>query len=236
MKLKAILFDLDGTLLPMDQDQFVTAYFTKLAQKLSAYGYQPKELIHTVWAGTHAMIQNDGSKTNEQAFWAEYTKVYGNNVDRDIAIFTEFYGNEFCQAKAVCGYNPEAPKTIHTLREMGYRVALATNPVFPSIATETRMGWAGLSPKDFELFTTYENSHYCKPNPAYFAEILEKMGLSPEECLMVGNDVDDDGGAQALGMRLFLLTDCLINLKNADISAIPHGSFADFMQYIQEQS
>lgn len=236
MKLKAILFDLDGTLLPMDQDQFVTAYFSMLAKKLSAYGYQPKELVNTVWTGTYAMIKNDGSRTNEQAFWAEFSKVYGDNVDRDTALFAEFYGNEFCQAKIHCGYNPEAPKTIHTLRDMGYRVALATNPVFPSIATETRMGWAGLSPDDFELFTTYENSSYCKPNPAYFAEILEKMNLHPEECLMVGNDVNDDGGALALGMQLFLLTDCLINHKNADISAIPHGTFADLMQYIQEQA
>lgn len=237
MRLKAILFDLDGTLLPMDQDQFVPCYFSLLAKKLSQYGYDPKTFINTVWTGTYAMVKNDGSRTNEQAFWNEFAKVYPDNIQRDKDLFTDFYGNEFWQAKSYCGFNPDAPQTVRSLGEMGYRVALATNPVFPPIATITRMGWAGLTPNDFELFTTYDNSSYCKPNPDYFAEILEKMGgLRPEECLMVGNDVDDDGGAKALGMQLFLLTDCLINRGNKDISAIPHGSFADLMQYIQTPS
>lgn len=237
MRFKAILFDLDGTLLPMDQDPFVHCYFSLLAQKLAQHGYDSKTFIDTVWAGTRAMIQNDGSKTNEQAFWDAFSKVYPDNIERDIGIFTDFYGNEFCQAKVYCGFNPESAETVRSLRKAGYRVALATNPVFPPIATVTRMGWAGLTPDDFELFTTYDNSGYCKPNPDYFAEVLKKMGgLSPEECLMVGNDIDDDGGAQALGMKLFLLTDCLINRNGKDISAVPHGSFADLMQYIQEQA
>ena len=109
---------------------------------------------------------------------------------------------------------------------------LATNPLFPAIATESRIRWAGLNKDDFELYTTYENSCFCKPNLDYYREILSRLGLQPEECLMVGNDVGDDMVARELGMQVFLLTDCLINKTNADLSQYPHGGFDELMAYI----
>jgi FMN phosphatase YigB (HAD superfamily) len=117
-------------------------------------------------------------------------------------------------------------------KEKGLRVALATNPIFPAIATESRIRWSGLSPEDFELYTTYENSRFCKPNPEYYRDILAQLNVKPEECLMVGNDVEEDMVAQTLGMQVFLLTDCLINQKNADISVYPHGGYPELMEYI----
>lgn len=101
------------------------------------------------------------------------------------------------------------------------------------MATESRIKWAGLDKADFELYTTYENSHYCKPSPAYYGEILEKLSLEPAECLMVGNDASEDGAAQELGIKVFLLTDCLINKKGIDINAYPHGSFKELSEYIE---
>ena len=145
----------------------------------------------------------------------------------------EFYSTDFQKVKDSCGFAPESETLIHSLKEKGYRVILATNPIFPSIATERRMGWCNLTPQDFEFFTTYENCHYCKPNPKYFEEILAKTGLSPEECLMVGNDVDEDMIAESLGMKVFLLTDCLINKSNKDISCYPHGNFDDLFNYVE---
>ena len=114
-----------------------------------------------------------------------------------------------------------------------YRVALATNPLFPAVATLSRIQWAGLNPEDFELVTTYENSRFCKPNPDYYREILGKLKLDGEECLMVGNDVGEDMIARRLGMKVFLLTDCLINKDNADISQFPNGSFPELLHYIR---
>ena len=118
------------------------------------------------------------------------------------------------------------------LKEKKYRIVLATNPVFPGIATESRIRWAGLQPSDFELYTTYENSHYCKPNVAYYEEILQKIGCRPEECVMIGNDVAEDMVVQKIGMRAFLLTDCLINQSGEDISVYPHGTFVDLKEYL----
>ena len=116
---------------------------------------------------------------------------------------------------------------------MGLRAILATNPLFPAAATLSRIRWAGMEPEDFEWVTTYENSSYCKPNPQYYQEILERTGLKPEECLMVGNDAVEDTAALAIGIPVFLLTDCLINKGQADISLYPNGEFRDLEAFLE---
>ena len=232
--LKAVLFDLDGTLLPMDNAEFTKGYFKLLAARLAPRGYEPKQLVDAVWAGTASMVKNDGSRSNEAAFWARFTEIYGERALQDLPVFEDFYATDFQKAKALCGCNPKAAETVRAAKEMGLRTALATNPIFPAIATESRIRWAGLSPADFELYTTYENIGFCKPNPAYYQEILKRMDLSPEECLMVGNDVTEDMIAARLGMQVFLLTDCLINKDEKDISVYPNGGFDQLLACLRE--
>ena len=152
----------------------------------------------------------------------------GTDVGGHVQIDLEFQG-----AQAVCKQIPQSAEVIRLVKEKGLRVALATNPIFPAIATHKRVGWAGLSVDDFELITTYENSHSCKPNPAYYQEILKKLNVKAENCLMVGNDVTEDMVAETLGMKVFLLTDCIINKNNADISHYPSGSFDELITFIQ---
>ena len=102
------------------------------------------------------------------------------------------------------------------------------------LPVESRIRWAGLDVSDFECITTYENSRYCKPNPESYNEILYKMNLQSKECLMVRNDVAEDMTARAVGINVFLLTDCLINKEQKDISLYPHGGFAKLLNYVQE--
>ena len=232
--LKAILFDLDGTLLPMDQEKFIKHYLGGMARKMAPHGYDPQLLAKAVWAGTSAMVANDGSETNENLFWNCFTDTFGQKARADVPIFNEFYYNEFQQVKDSCGFTPLARQCIDQIRAMGLRTILATNPLFPAVATHTRVQWAGLQPEDFELITTYETSRHCKPNPDYYRDILEQQGLEPWECLMVGNDATEDVAAQEAGIPVFLLTHCLINRQNRDISQWPNGSFEDLMTYIQE--
>ena len=224
---KAVLFDLDGTLLPMGQDEFVKGYFRLLAKKLAPYGYEPDKLVKAIWHGTGAMIQNDGSCTNEVVFWKDFTNIFGEQARSHEPVFAEYYEKDFQQVKNICGYTPKAAEIVRSLKAAGVRVALATNPVFPAIATESRIRWAGLEPEEFELYTTYENIGFCKPNLDYYREILRRMELDAADCLMVGNDVDEDIVAGQLGMEVFLLTDHLINKSGTDINAFPHGSFDD---------
>ena len=233
MAIKAVLFDLDGTLLPMDQDEFVGAYFKRLAQTLAPCGYEPEKLIKAVWAGTGAMIKNDGSCTNEQAFWQVFCGIFGQEAQKDIPAFQRFYENEFQNVRSVCGFTPKARQVIDVLQEKGITVALATNPIFPAIATQSRIRWAGLEPEDFVLYTTYENSSYTKPNLKYYESILRKLQLRPEECLMVGNDVAEDMVAAKLGLEVFLLTPCMLNRGGEDISAYPQGDFDALLDWLR---
>jgi len=232
MKITTVLFDLDGTLLPMDQDRFVMSYFTHLAHKIAPLGYDPEPLFKHLWMGVKAMVMNDGSGTNEEAFWRCFAAIYGDKVQDDKPAFDHFYAHEFQQVAQDCGHTPEAARLIARVKERGFRVALATNPLFPAVATESRIRWAGLSPQDFEHYTTYENAHYCKPNPDYYREVLSVLGCKAEECLMVGNDVGEDMIARDLGMQVFLLTDCLINKADVDIASYPHGSFPELMAFV----
>lgn len=234
MPIKAVLFDLDGTLLPMDQEAFVDTYFKELAAHMVPYGYDPKELVQTVWRGTVAMIQNDGSATNEAVFWQTFLRQYGEKAVADRPFIDEFYRTGFAAVQRVCGCNPKAAATVDALKQNGVRVVLATSPLFPPVATESRIRWAGLSPNDFEHVTTYDNCTYCKPNPAYYRELLTRLNLEPEDCLMVGNDVGDDMVAKTLGMAVFLLTDHLINKTETDITPFPHGGFDELIGFLRE--
>ena len=233
MQITTILFDLDGTLLPMDQDLFTKCYFKGLCKKMAPYGYQPEELVNAIWAGTKAMVTNDGTQTCETAFWNRFAEILGESVRDKEPVFAEFYEKEFQLVKDVCGYNPDVAALIAQLKAAGYRIVLATNPLFPPIATHSRVRWAGMNTEDFELITTYDNSSFCKPNPAYYREILNKIGATPDQCLMVGNDVKEDMvAASKLGLSTFLLTDCLLNKENLDTSAYPQGGFPQLRAYL----
>lgn len=233
MEITTVLFDLDGTLLPMDQEAFTKTYFKLLAAKLAPLGYEPGKLVESIWAGTAAMVKNDGSCLNEEAFWRAFAAIYGQQALRDRDVIDSFYTQEFNQAKAACGFHPAAAQTVRVLKSAGKTVVLATNPIFPRAATESRIRWAGLEPSDFLLYTTYENAHFCKPNLRYYQEILEKIGRRPEECLMVGNDVGEDMAARQLGMKVFLLTDCLINKNGEDLSQYRRGGFPDLLALLE---
>ena len=233
MKITTVLFDLDGTLLPMDQEEFIKAYFGRLAKHMAPYGYEKEKLLKTIWSSTGAMIHNDTGRSNEDVFWECMEKAYGPRIREEEPKFDEYYAVEFPKVQQSCGYAPMAAKVIGLCKEKGLRIALATNPFFPATATHQRIGWAGMQVEDFALVTTYENAHACKPNPAYYREVLEKLEVTSEECLMVGNDVQEDMMARELGMSVFLLTPCLINRENADITQYPHGGFDALEEYIR---
>ena len=230
-----VFFDLDGTLLPMDQEEFLNAYMGLLAKKMAPQGYDPKHLVAAVWAGTSAMIQNDGKKTNEEVFWEDFCTIFGPDARKDEPLFEEFYATDFALVQLSCGFNPASAEVAGMLKEKGVMMVMATNPLFPAIATRQRIRWAGLDIDDFADVTTYENSRYCKPNPEYYRELLTALGRTPENCLMVGNDVGDDMlPAREVGMQTFLLTDCLINKTGHSIDEFHHGGFEELKTFLRE--
>ena len=230
--IKAVLFDLDGTLLPMDEEYFKKIYFGAVYKKIAYLGYTLDELLKVIWYGTKAMIQNDGSQTNEELFWKKFIEVHPDRLEENKENFVEFYNNIFPTLGHTCGYQPLAKDFIQALKDKGYEVIIASNPIFPIVATKARIRWAGCNPDDFKYITAYENSRFSKPNLKYYEEVLEKTGYKPEEVIMVGNDVREDMIVNKLGIDSYLITDCLLNLDNEDINKYKHGNFEEIMNLV----
>ena len=123
------------------------------------------------------MVKNDGTRSNEEAFWDKFESIYGPKVYYDKPVFDEFYAVDFKQARCFCGYNPKAAEAVALARELGLRTALATNPLFPSVATETRIGWAGSTGRISSWLRHMKNSRFCKPNPEYYREMASGLGV-----------------------------------------------------------
>lgn len=210
MRYKGVFFDLDGTLLPIDLDEFLNRYFRALTIKVAPY-VEPKAFMKALLESTEKMLYNDGEKTNEQVFMENFFTQLDNDPRQLRPVFDDFYRKEFRLLGAGIQARPEAGKAVILAQSAGARVVLATNPVFPRAAVDVRLEWAGLAEFPFCHITSYENSNFCKPDPRYFAQILEKTGLRGEDCLMVGNDRKEDLASSELGFDTFLLDECLID-------------------------
>lgn len=232
--LQAILFDLDGTLLSMDNDYFVKVYFGCLARKAAEWGYTDVEkLTGAIWKGVGAMVKNDGSRKNEEAFWTSFSGQYGKDTYEDMPRFNAFYANEFHQAREVVHVTGLERRAVEAAKKKAEHVILATNPIFPPVAVRSRLSWIGLAPEDFEYVTDYTNSCHCKPNPDYYRDILARFSLDADRCLMIGNDAEEDmTAAGEAGISSFLVTDFMLNRKNLEITC-PHGTYAEMVQFIE---
>ena len=209
--IKAVFFDLDGTLLPLDENGFIKVYFGLLCKRMAPFGYDPNLLVKVIWEGTTAMYKNDGSKTNEEAFWEVFKAYYGEEKMKDKPYVDEFYINEFKETKNVCDDNPFALDIIKKCHDLNLITVLSTNPIFPKAGTLTRMSFIGLKESDFDYITFYENSRFAKPNPMYFMELLKKYNLKPEEVVIFGNNTYEDGECSyACGIKCFIVGDYVI--------------------------
>lgn len=230
--MKHIMFDLDGTLLALDFDEFTRAYIACIGQKLGTLGYDVTRCIKALWAGTEAMVKNDGSRTNRQAFWDAFCAVAKVNQMVLEPQLETFYRQEFQGIRSVLRTQRDCRGFIDDLKRKGYTLSLATNPVFPLVAVEQRLSWIGLTVKDFAVVSSYEHYKYCKPNLGYYQQVLSSAGFAPEESCMIGNNIHDDMPARDLGMPVYLVTDVLENPQNKPVDDYPHGSFAQLQAFL----
>lgn len=227
--MRTILFDLDGTLLPMDMERFTKNYFVHLAESFADL-IDGRELARQVLAATEQMVRTRDGRTNETVF-LEY---FGQNISGDLAVYRErfdaFYDSAFLRLQSDFAPNPHMVDSVAVLKAKGYRLAVATNPIFPLKANLHRIGWAGLDAGDFCYISCFEKNRFCKPHIEYYEEVLSAVGESPDRCLMVGNDVQEDLPAGQLGMKTFLVEDCLLHRGGA-ITADHRGSSGDFHRF-----
>lgn len=218
--LDTILFDLDGTLLNIDSDKFMEEYMVRLYKRLSnqysfeEFNYHMREAIMST------IHSNDESLTNEEVFINKYTEVLGKDISHIYSHINEFYDNEYKTIKGMYSPSKYMIKAVNMLIEKGYNLVVATNPLFPLNAIKERIKWAGLNCDKFLFITPMETMRFCKPNPNYYGQILKIINKTPNRCVMVGNDVQEDMVAKTLNISTYLVTNNMINRKenveNAD--------------------
>lgn len=233
MSLSTLLFDLDGTLLPLNQDEFLSGYFGALLPTIAHLG-NPKELQRVIWKATErAMLDENPGVTNEDAFKVAFGELSDVSLDVIWPYFDEFYAGTFGTLRHYTQPTDISREICRTAVEKGYQLAVATNPVFPEVAIRHRLRWAGLDDIPFALVTAMENMHFCKPNPKYYIEMMTKLDANPDECMMFGNDIQEDGVAANVGMQTFLVTDCLIDNGKGSFDFTEQGSWQDALEFVR---
>ena len=229
---KAIFFDFDGTLLPMDTDEFLHGYFKQLVGFLAAKGFEdPKGIADNVYKGTGAMMSDHPGVTNEVAFWTAFTKLTGLTQEGFEPTMLEFYNGPYNNIGSELEVATKSIEVLDMLSKKGYPLYLTTTPLFPQVGVANRIKWTGIDANIFQRITTYENSTAAKPSLTYYRENIEIAGVKPEEILMVGNDTGDDLSILELGCDVYLVTDHLINKNGFDIETVKHGDMDAFIEF-----
>ena len=209
--MNTILFDLDGTLLNIDANEFMKVYMEKLYPRLSSiftmddfYNYMNSSIIA-------AIKSEDDKKTNEEIFIETFREMSGKDMKEIYAHINAFYDNEYTKIEGMYSRSKYMIKAVELLKKKKYNLVVATNPLFPENAVNQRIKWAGLDPNDFVLITSIEKMSFCKPNPKYYSQILNMISKDAKDCIMVGNDVQEDLIASSVGIKTYLVEDNIIN-------------------------
>jgi FMN phosphatase YigB (HAD superfamily) len=227
-----LLLDLDDTLLNTNLDSFIPAYFQALAKELTPL-IAPEIMLPALMSGTKRMIESeDFSQTLEQVFNAAFYPQINSPQEKILAAFEKFYDHVFPTLGEVTTPKPEAKPFVDWAFSQGFRIAIATDPFFPRKATYHRLRWAGFEPEQFELVSSFEHFHFSKTHPAYYAEILGRMGWPDGPVLMVGNDLERDiRPAEMLGLATYHVDN--ESAFPSDLETGAGGKLADLRPWIE---
>jgi len=230
---KAVLFDLDGTLLQLDTQEFMQTYF-KVVAGVAAPLVDPQRFTNALIKSTHQMMHDrDPQKTNYDVFWADFRNRLSDCIEDLTPLIEDFYEKQFRSLSWLAKSNESARKAVTAALDRGARIVLATNPVFPRSAIIDRMDWAGIGDLTWDLITSYEDMHFCKPYQEYYNEIATRLNLHPQECLMVGNDIDKDIIAGLLGFKTYLVTDYVIDSGTSALKPDWNGKLDELAGWIE---
>ncbi len=200
MKISAVLFDLDGTILE-DEDEYGRA-FNKVLKSL---GVETETLLP----------QTKGIAVKEN--WPLLIKKYDiktNKSPEELAHETqEAYLLEINEITIRPGFN----EFMENLKDRGIQVAIATSN--NREVAEKILGKVGLQGV-FDTVTTVEEVAYSKPDPSLFTVTADKLGVAKEECLVIEDASSGIEAAQLAGMKVIAICDKVEDekiLANADL-------------------
>lgn len=204
--MQGVLFDLDGTLLDIDLQDFLGRYFEALAVVLvgiTGDRTSADDALLAVNEATYAMMLPHTGMLNSEVFFNEFERLAGFDLLAHSAELDRFYAQEFPRLRAEARPGAGARQALDAARSAGCKIAIATNPIFPLAAIEHRMRWAGIDPEEVDAVTSFEIMGATKPHPAYFKQTAAMLGLDPRECIMIGDDRILDMAAADVGMRTY---------------------------------
>ena len=204
--LKAVLLDLDNTLVLFNEQVFYQHYFELIAPWFA--DIMPSNQVGPrLLQATRALLENNGQAMNVEFFLDAFCAELPTSRARIWERFHEFYATDYDNISVPVRVPDQLCAVLDKLAACHLPLVVASNPVFPRIAQEKRLAWSGLGSDRFHLLTHIENMSYVKPRLGYFRQICTKLGLAPKECLMVGNDPSNDMAAGAAGLKTYLTTE-----------------------------
>ena len=230
---KTILFDLDGTLLPMDFHAFMKTYFTMMGYTFKDV-LDPHVMIDYINQATEETVLTNNGRRNEEIFMEHFNTLIDEDVSEYIPRWSAFYDEGFMKCKDHTWQNQEIQEAVKILQDKGYTLAIATNPLLPLKSNIHRINWAGFDQSDFAYISSFEQNAYCKPFLEFYTEVTDALGVSPEDCYMIGNDVTEDLVARKLGMTTYLITDCKLNRKETKYETDHEGTYVEFLDFVKQ--
>jgi FMN phosphatase YigB (HAD superfamily) len=231
--IQAVLFDLDGTLVDVEMNFFVSYYLRRLTEQMKEHA-KPKNAIRVFHQSVAAMFANtDAGKTLEDILLERLQSELEISPERYAACLDHFCLNDLETMRPLISGHPLAPRLIEASRDRGWQVVLATNPIFPRAVIDARLSWGGLDGDRFHHVMAYETAHFCKPSPRFFEEILNLLQFPAENCLMIGNDPWHDLSASQVGMQTCLLTPWSIKRSEARFAADWEGGHEELLVLLQ---
>lgn len=237
--IKGVLFDLDGTILRLDYDEFAKEYVTSLFNYINKYyplNITLKEFFHYLLQAQKDLSTDERDIDCYRKFFLNFQKYVNFDLDKMIDVVTKYYdSDEYDSLKELCQGNQNVLKAIDILFKEGITLVIATNPVFPTNGIYKRLIWAGIDLSKIKFVTYGENCRYIKPSLKYYQEIISTLGIENESLMMVGNDVEEDMVAAKLNLKTYLIKDNLISRFHNEASFINQGSSEEFLEFIKRR-
>lgn len=227
----SVLFDLDDTLIKNNADHFTRVYLGLLGKHLEDL-IDPQKMVHALMEGTRQMVtKTKVADTLEETFDQSFYPQVGYSKNQLAKTLDDFYQNRFPDLQPETSPRPEAVDVVQQCLARGWKVAVATNPLFPIAAVLHRLRWAGLDSDivPFAAITSFETYHFAKPQPAFFSEVAARISAGDHPVVMIGNDLNDDIlPAGKAGFPVFWLNDS----KDGLPEGLPEGSISGEMKDI----
>ncbi len=195
------LVDLDGTLTTLNDEKFAEEYI-RLLMKYNKDFFDNEILKKSLFGALNVLLEEpDGEKSNLDRYMESFAKISRiDSKEKAIDFFMSFYETTYNELKKIIVPRREVIEFLDYIKAQNHHLVLATNPIFPEIAIKKRLDWIGIDSNEFEYITTMENSHFVKPQPYYYKEILEKTNSESDRTLMIGNDKEMDGASEKAGI------------------------------------